>query len=44
LYQSLRFFGGLHDTDIAEIPGVNALMVCRYQAQAKARFRQGLSS
>jgi len=38
-YQSLRFFGGLHDADIDEIPGMETLAVCRCQAQARARFR-----
>jgi hypothetical protein len=27
--QSLRFFGGLHDADIAEILGVDTPVVCR---------------
>jgi hypothetical protein len=43
-HQSLRFFGSLHDADIAEILGVDTWEVRRDWAQAKARFRQWLSS
>jgi hypothetical protein len=42
-YQSLRFFGGLHDADIDEILGMDPVAVYRYQARAQARLWPWLS-
>ena len=38
-YQSLQFFGGLHNADITEILSMDMRMVCRDDIQAKMRFR-----
>jgi hypothetical protein len=39
----LRFFGGLHDANIAEILGVDTPAVCQDEVRTGARFDKGLS-